>query len=153
MDAIVRGRRLELRGQGRRDPGLEQRTARGVLAEIGAAHVPELVVVNKIDVADPVVLQGLRAREPGSLSVSARTGAGLAALRDAIEAALPRPDVQVKITVPYSRGDLVARAHAEGEVLAAEHVADGTLLEARVSPALAAQLEAAALDDRVHAQA
>jgi GTPase len=41
----------------------------------------------------------------------------------------------------------VARAHADGEVLHAEHVADGTLLEARVPPGLAAQLEAAALGD------
>src|SRR6516164_5636797 len=95
---------------------------------------------------DPVVLQALRAREPGSMSVSATTGAGLAALREAIEAALPRLDTQVRVIVPYDRGDLVARAHADGEVLRAEHGSDGTLLEARVPPGLAAQLEAAALD-------
>lgn len=134
------------------EPEAQIAAVRAVLAEIGAGHVPELVVVNKIDSADPVVLQGLRAREPGSLSISAKTGAGLAALRDAIEAALPRLDVQVKLTIPYSRGDLVARAHAEGEVLATEHSADGTLLEARVPPGLAAQLEAA-LDDCVRVQA
>ena len=134
------------------EPEAQIAAVRTVLAEIGAGHVPELVVVNKIDSADPVVLQGLRAREPGSLSISAKTGAGLAALRDAIEAALPRLDVQVKLTIPYSRGDLVARTHAEGEVLAAEHSADGTLLEARVPPGLAAQLEAA-LDDCVRVQA
>jgi GTP-binding protein HflX len=134
------------------EPKAQIAAVRGVLAEIGAGHVPELVVVNKIDSADPVVLQGLRAKEPGGLSVSARTGAGLAALRDAIEAALPRLDIQVKVTVPYSRGDLVARAHAEGEVLAAEHVEEGTLLEARVPPWLAAQL-GAALDDCVQVRA
>ena len=134
------------------EPEAQTAAVRAVLAEIGAGHVPELVVVNKIDSADPVVLQGLRAREPGSLSISAKTGAGLAALRDAIEAALPRLDVQVKLTIPYSRGDLVARAHAEGEVLTTEHSADGTLLEARVPPGLAAQLEAA-LDDCVQVQA
>ena len=134
------------------EPEAQIAAVRSVLAEIGAGHVPELVVVNKIDSADPVVLQGLRAKEPGSLSISAKTGAGLAALRDAIEAALPRLDVQVKLTIPYSRGDLVARAHAEGEVLATEHSADGTLLEARVPPGLAAQLEAA-LDDCVRVQA
>jgi GTPase len=122
-----------------------------VLAEIGAAHVPELVVVNKIDTADPVVLQALRAREPGSVSVSAVTGAGLAALREAIEAALPRLDAQVRVIVPYRRADLVARAHADGEVLHTEHVPEGTLLEARVPPALAAQLEAAALTPLVPA--
>jgi len=127
------------------EPEAQIAAVRGVLAEIGAGKVPELVVVNKIDSADPVVLQGLRAREPGSLSVSAKTGAGIAALRDAIEAALPRLDVQVTVVVPYSRGDLVARAHAEGEVVAAEHTPDGTLLQARVLPGLAASLEAAAL--------
>jgi len=127
------------------EPEAQIAAVRGVLAEIGAGRVPELVVVNKIDAADPVVLQALRAREPGSISVSAKTGAGLAALRDAFEAALPRIDAQVRVIVPYGRGDLVARAHAEGEVLHAEHVADGTLLEARVPPGLAAQLEAAAL--------
>jgi GTP-binding protein HflX len=134
------------------EPEAQIAAVRFVLAEIGAAHVPELVVVNKIDSADPVVLQGLRAKEPGSLSISAKTGAGLAALRDAIEAALPRLDVQVKVTIPYSRGDLVARAHSEGEVLTTEHSADGTLLEARVPPGLAAHLEAA-LDDCVQVQA
>jgi GTP-binding protein HflX len=126
------------------EPEAQIAAVRAVLAEIGAAGVPELIVVNKIDAADPVVLQGLRARAPGSLSVSAKTGAGLPALRDAIEAALPRLDVPVRVVVPYSRGDLVARAHAEGEVIAAEHTDDGTLLQARVLPHLAAQLEAAA---------
>jgi GTP-binding protein HflX len=127
------------------EPEAQISAVRGVLAEIGAAHVPELVVVNKIDSADPVVLQGLRAREPGSVSVSAKTGAGLAVLQDAIEAALPRLDVQIRVILPYRRGDLVARTHAEGEVLRAEHVPEGTLLEARVPPGLAARLEAASL--------
>jgi GTPase len=128
------------------EPEAQIAAVRGVLTEIGAGQVPELVVVNKIDAADPVVLQALRAREPGSISVSATTGAGLAALRDAIEAALPRLDTQVRVIVPYDRGDLLARAHADGEVLRAEHGSDGTLLEARVPPGLAAQLQAAALD-------
>jgi GTP-binding protein HflX len=127
------------------EPEAQIAAVRGVLAEIGAAQVPELIVVNKIDAADPVILQALRAREPGSLSISAKTGAGLEVLREAIEAALPRLDVPVRVIVPYRRGDLVARAHAEGEVLHADHTDDGTLLEARVPPGLAAQLEAEGL--------
>src|ERR1700685_2489089 len=127
------------------EPAAQIAAVRGVLTEIGAADLPELVVVNKIDTADPVVLQALRAREPGSISVSAKTGAGLAALRDAIEAALPRLDTHVRVIVPYGRGDLVARAHAGGDVLNTDHGDDGTLLEARVPAALAVQLEAAAL--------
>ncbi len=125
------------------EPEAQIAAVRGVLAEIGAAHVPELVVINKADAADPVVLQGLRALEPGSVTVSAKTGAGVAALRDAIEAALPRSDAEVCVVVPYSRGDLVARAHAEGEVLRADPSPEGTLLTARVPHGLAARLEAA----------
>src|SRR6201999_2370160 len=83
------------------EPEAQIAAVREVLSEIGAGQVPEIIVVTKIDSADPVVLQGLRAREPGSLSVSAKSGAGLAALRDAIEAALPRLDVQVKLNIPY----------------------------------------------------
>jgi GTPase len=131
------------------EPQAQIAAVRGVLAEIGAADVPELIVVNKIDAADPVALQALRAQEPGSLSISAKTGAGLAALREAIEAALPRLDTHVRLIVPYRRGDLVARVHADGEVLHAEHVPDGTLLEARVPPGLAAALAAAALTPAV----
>jgi GTP-binding protein HflX len=126
------------------EPEAQISAVREVLAEIGAGDVPELVVVNKIDAADPVVLHGLRAREPDSLSVSVKTGAGLEALRAAIEARLPQRDVEVKVIVPYSRGDLVARAHADGEVLAASHVDEGTLLQARVPAGLAVQLHAAA---------
>jgi GTPase len=126
------------------DPAAQITAVREVLAEIGADKVPELIVVNKIDAADDVVLAGLRAREKGSLGVSARTGAGLDELWQAIEERLPRPEVEVKLVVPYSRGDLVARAHSTGEVVAFSHVEDGTMLEARVPAGLAAELYAAA---------
>ena len=123
------------------EPEAQIAAVRGVLAEIGAGNVPELVVINKSDAADPIVVEGLRLRERGCVLVSARTGAGLDTLRDALEEALPRRDCEVQALVPYSRGDLVARAHDEGEVLHVGHNADGTELQARVPPALAAELE------------
>jgi GTPase len=126
------------------DPAAQITAVREVLTEIGAEKVPELIVVNKIDAADAVQLSGLRARENGSLAVSARTRAGLDELWEAIESRLPRPQVEVKLVVPYSRGDLVARAHSTGEVVAFSHVEDGTLLQARVPAGLAAELHAAA---------
>jgi GTPase len=126
------------------DPAAQIVAVREVLAEIGAEKVPELIVVNKLDAADVVELQGLRARERTSLAVSARTRAGLSELWEAIESRLPRPAVEVKLVVPYSRGDLVARVHSTGEVLAFSHVEEGTLVEARVPAGLAAELRAAA---------
>jgi GTPase len=123
------------------DPQAQLAAVRGVLAEIGAANVPELVVINKIDEADPVALKALQLRERGSVLVSAKTGEGLGELRAAIEEALPERDRAVRVSVPYSRGDLIARAHAAGEVTRVEHGPDGTFLEARVPPELAAELE------------
>jgi GTP-binding protein HflX len=123
------------------DPHAQLAAVRGVLAEVGAAGVTELVVINKIDDADPVDLKALQLRERGSVLVSAKTGEGLDGLRAAIEQALPDRDCQVRVSVPYSRGDLVARVHAVGEVTRTEHGPDGTVLEARVPPDLAAELE------------
>ncbi|MBV9795909.1 MAG: GTPase HflX [Actinobacteria bacterium] len=125
------------------EPEAQITAVREVLAEIGAAGVPELIVINKSDAADPLVIEGLRQREKHCVLVSARTGAGLDELRDALEEALPRRDREIKVVVPYSRGDLVARAHDEGEVLNVGHGADGSELHARVPPALAAELEQA----------
>ena len=122
------------------DPESQIAAVREVLAEIGAAHVPELVVLNKADVAPTETLARLRRREPHSVTVSARTGAGVEDLLAAIEHDLPRPRVEVDVLVPYAQGRLVARVHDEGEVLAEEHTADGTSLRARVGPRLAADL-------------
>jgi GTPase len=123
------------------DPQAQLSAVRAVLAEIGAANVPELVVINKIDDADPVALKALQLRERESVLVSAKTGEGLAELRTAIEQRLPAKDQLVRVSVPYSRGDLVARAHAAGEVAHEEHGPEGTLLEARVPPELAFELK------------
>ncbi|HWG00934.1 MAG TPA: GTPase HflX [Trebonia sp.] len=123
------------------DPQAQLSAVRGVLAEVGAAEVPELVVVNKIDDADPVELKALQLRERNCVLVSAKTGEGLDELCVAIEATLPERDRAVRVRVPYDRAELIARAHAAGEVSRVEHGPDGTLLEARVPPPLAAELE------------
>jgi GTP-binding protein HflX len=123
------------------DPQAQLAAVRAVLAEIGAQDVPELVVINKIDDADPMTLKALQLRERGAVLVSAKTGEGVAELRAAIEEGLPERDRVVRASVPYSRGDLVARAHAAGEVTRTEHGPDGTFIEARVPPELAAELQ------------
>jgi GTP-binding protein HflX len=123
------------------DPAAQLSAVRTVLAEIGADKVPELVVVNKTDRADPVAVKALELRERGCVSVSARTGAGIEQLRKVIEEALPVTSKDITALVPYSQANLVARAHAAGEVRRVEHGPDGTLLEARVPPELAAELE------------
>ena len=117
---------------------------REVLAEIGAAQIPELLVINKADIADPVAIGRLQVREPHSLVVSAATGQGLAELLAAIEADLPNPPEPVDVLVPFDRGDLVARVHEEGRDVTVEYTSEGARVEAAVDPQLAAELAAAA---------
>ncbi len=123
------------------DPEGQLRAVRDVLTEIGADDVPELVVVNKTDVADPLVVARLLRLERGSVAVSARTGTGIAQLRAAVEPLLPRPPVELEALVPYDRGELVSRMHRTGEVISVEHEPGGTRVRARVSEGLAAALE------------
>ncbi len=123
------------------DPRSQIAAVREVLAEIGAREVTELVVLNKSDAAAPIELEGLRLTEPGAIAVSARTGDGLPELLASIESMLPHAGEQVSVVVPYARGDLLARAHAEGEVLREEHTDSGTVLVARVPAGLAAELD------------
>ncbi len=122
------------------DPEQQLVSVREVFAELEAFDVPELVVINKSDLADPVVLERLRLREPQSVVVSARTGEGLEELRELISVRLPRPAVPVDVLVPYARGDLVSRMHDDGDIDKLEHMADGTRITGRVSRDLAADL-------------
>ena len=73
---------------------------REVLAEIGAAQVPELIVINKADVAEADTIARLLRREPHAVVVSARTGEGMSLLADAIEVDLPGAWIDVDVLVP-----------------------------------------------------
>jgi GTP-binding protein HflX len=83
------------------------------------------------------VLQGL---EPNAVLASARTGAGVAEVLEAITRMLPDPAVEVDLLVPYDRGDVISALHESGRVLSTEYVEDGTRIRALASPEQAAQL-------------
>ncbi|TDD03606.1 GTPase HflX [Nonomuraea deserti] len=123
------------------DPEGQLAAVREVLADIeGAAGIREIVVINKADLADQEVVDRILRRERDSIVVSARTGKGIPELMSLIDRELPRLDHEVNLLVPYDRGDLISRAHKEGEVLSVEHVEDGTILHARVLPSLSQEL-------------
>jgi GTP-binding protein HflX len=127
------------------DPEAQLLAVREVLADVDALSVKEVVVINKADLADPLVIERLRLREKHSVVVSARTGEGLDELRVLIGRELPRPSVAVEVLLPYDRGDLVSRVHDEGELLEVDHTPEGTRLRALVATALAAELSAFAV--------
>jgi GTPase len=111
-----------------------------VIADNHADPPPELLVVNKVDAAGDLALAKLRHALPGALFVSAHTGDGIEALRRRMAELAAPTDAAVDVVIPYDRGDLVARVHADGRVQQEEHSQDGTRLRARVPAALAASL-------------
>ncbi|WP_298755890.1 GTPase HflX [uncultured Nocardioides sp.] len=127
------------------DPEGQIAAVREVLADIDATDVPELIVINKADAADPMVIARLQAREPHTVVVSARTGQGIAEALARVESELPRPAVEFEVLLPYSRGDLVDKIHRVGEIESMEHTGDGTLVRGRASESLAGELAASAV--------
>ena len=112
-----------------------------VAQEYDIAPPPELLVVNKIDAATGVGLAQLRRALPEAVFVSASTGDGLERLRSRMSDMVVPKDVTVDVTIPYDRGELIARMHAEGRVDVTEHTETGTRIKARVPAALAAGLD------------
>lgn len=117
---------------------------REVLAEIGAQGVPEIIAINKADIADRESIADVLRSEPHAVVVSAHTGQGIEQLMAAIETDLPGQLVDVDVIVPFERGDLVSRSYKVGEVVSIDHIESGSHIKARVPQALADELTAAA---------
>jgi GTP-binding protein HflX len=117
-----------------------RQVVREVVEERGARPAPELLAINKIDAASDLALAKLRRALPDAVFVSAHTGEGLDRLRQRMGQLVAPTDIAVDVTIPYQRGDLVARIHTDGRVDATEHTEGGTRVIARVPAALAASL-------------
>ncbi|MFM1984303.1 MAG: hypothetical protein RL723_738 [Actinomycetota bacterium] len=122
------------------DPSGQIATVRNVIGEVGARNIPELIVFNKIDLADETQRMALRGMEPGSIGVSARTGEGIEELMQVIAALLPEPNVEVAALIPYDRGDLVSRLHLNSRIMVLDYREGGTFIRAMVKPDMAAEL-------------
>jgi GTP-binding protein HflX len=123
------------------DPFEQLRAVREVIREIGGAEIMEIVAVNKADTASPESLMEILRRESHAYAISARTGYGIANLVKAIETALPKPKVEIKTVIPFSRGDLVSAVHEQGEIFSEEFLPEGTKIHALVGGALARKIE------------
>ena len=122
------------------DPEGQISAVREVIAEVDAAKIPELIVINKADAADPLVLARIQRAEPHSIVVSARSGQGIDELRALVESELPRPGVAFTALLPYERGDLINKLHQQGEIDSMEHTPEGTVVAGRANADLAGEL-------------
>jgi GTP-binding protein HflX len=95
---------------------------RAVLVEIGASSVPELLVVNKSDAVGRDAgaahrVDRLATLYPNLVRVAARTGEGIDDLQAALADRLRVADRVVELVIPWSRGDVLAAVHREGEIV------------------------------------
>ena len=125
------------------EPALDEQIAavRTVLEEIEGAHLPELLVINKIDTVDETARTRLSRLYPESLVVSALEGMGLESLVAAVDEALRARMTETELTIPYDRGDVLAAVYREGEVIKEEHLAEGTRIHALLPPPRLASFE------------
>ncbi len=89
-----------------------------VLGEIGGDDVPIELVLNKVDVLDPLARRRLGHAFPRALQVSARTGEGLAALRDRIAELFSERFEDVRLLVPYREGSVLGALYSLGAPIA-----------------------------------
>jgi len=131
-------------------PNLHERIAvvNDTLASLGLGASPRLVVLNKSDALrageGEALREALGAEFPEAIFVSARTGAGIDALRERL-ARMTRADWKsVAVTLPYDTGGaLVQRIREHGSLLRADYGEGGIAVAAEVPAALAALLEEA----------
>ena len=114
------------------DPEGQYKSVREVLQEIGADHIRELVVINKIDLIDDEKVISLKRIFKDPLFISTKENIGISELLLEIDKKLPNPTKEIRITIPYSRGDILAKVHQEGKVISLLHKDAGTQVHAFV---------------------
>jgi GTP-binding protein HflX len=124
-----------------------------VLAEIGAAAIPQLLVLNKLDLAPRehadaetlsrrVLTDSATVTHPvRAVSISARTGAGIEGLLETIDQVLPfDPVVRARFRFPLTEGSKLSLLHDAGRVLSTRYSERGTEVEAELPESLKKKL-------------
>jgi len=124
-------------------------SVRSVLDEIDAEQIPQLLVLNKIDVVDPLGRRRLANRHPDAVQVSARTGEGLDVLKQRVAEFFADRFVDVRLLLPHDSGATLSALYESGAPISArEDGADGVLVTARLPQRLVSRYERYRADDR-----
>ena len=89
-----------------------------VLTEIGADDVPVELVLNKVDLLDPLARRRVGNAFPRALQISAHTGEGVDALKDRVATLFSDRFEDVRLLVPYSEGRALAELYGLGAPIA-----------------------------------
>lgn len=123
------------------DPMGQIEAVQSVLADIdGVDAIPTIIVCNKSDAMTPIARARIESLLPDAIIASAATGQGLEEVRDAIEAALPKPQVNVEAVLGFTDGALLHKIQEHGVMLEELWQDDGVHIRAQVDPALASEI-------------
>ena len=112
-----------------------------VIKELDAFGKQTVIVFNKIDTAEnPELVDSYLKRFPGSVAISARTGAGVSALVQALQDALSAWRLQSRFRIPVSESALIAEIHRVGHVLELKYEGGDAVIVANVPPQLESKL-------------
>jgi GTP-binding protein HflX len=114
---------------------------RGVLAEIGAAQVPGLLLLNKADRVPEGQRAALLARHPEAVLLSAHDPADVAALRQRLIDHFERSMADAELLVPYERQALIGQVYEQARVVSERFDEAGRHLTVRALPAAVTRLQ------------
>ncbi len=125
------------------DPEIEAHmlTTEKVLAEIDAGAQPQILVLNKIDIADPAAVETWQRLHPEGLAVSVKTGEGLETLRARIEDNLTSGMLELLLAIPHADYALVPLLHREGSVIEETHEDERIVVRCRIPARLLPKVE------------
>lgn len=121
----------------------QARSVHMTLAEIEAAHIPVVTILNKIDrFPDAEAAASVIASYSGTVAaVSALRGDGIQPMLQAVERELFDVFVPIRVRLPYQEGNLISLFHDQGRVTRMEPVRGGVLLDGNLPVRLLARYQ------------
>jgi GTP-binding protein HflX len=124
------------------DPTCEEQleVTRTVLRDIGAAEVPSLLLLNKVDRLDEAARRDLKARFPGAIPLSAHAPGDVGALRQAILDFFEAQMVEAELRIPYATQGRIGEVYDAARVLSETYDEAGRCVRVRSMPGAIARL-------------
>lgn len=102
------------------------------LAELGAGHIPQIIVYNKADKAPDI--HTIPRTGKHQIHMAAQSGIGIPELMEMIMSEIYGNLFHAKILLPYTEGGLYSLMQKEANILSQEYREDGIYLELEVNP-------------------
>jgi GTP-binding protein HflX len=124
------------------DPTCQEQldVTKAVLRDIGAAEVPSLLLLNKVDRLDEAARRGLRERFPEAILLSAHAPGDVAALRQAVLDFFEAQMVEADLLIPYASQGRIGEVYETARVLSETFDEAGRHARVRSTPGAIARL-------------